>query len=46
MSQSQDVCITPSPYSIAEAIAAVIAACKDGAKVLDLCNLGDSVINK
>jgi hypothetical protein len=30
----------------AEAIAAVIEACKDGAKVVDLCKIGDDVINK
>jgi hypothetical protein len=30
----------------AEAIAAVIEACKDGAKVVDLCKVGDDVITK
>jgi methionine aminopeptidase len=30
----------------AEAIAAVIEACKDGAKVVDLCKIGDDLINK
>ncbi|KAF6260545.1 peptidase M24, structural domain-containing protein [Scenedesmus sp. NREL 46B-D3] len=29
-----------------KAIAAVIEACKDGAKVVDLCKVGDDVINK
>lgn len=29
-----------------KAIAAVIAECKDGAKVLDICNIGDALINK
>uniref|UniRef100_A0A383VYP8 Peptidase M24 domain-containing protein n=2 Tax=Tetradesmus obliquus TaxID=3088 RepID=A0A383VYP8_TETOB len=29
-----------------KAIAAVIEACKDGAKVVDLCKIGDDVINK
>ena len=29
-----------------KAIAAVIAAAKDGAKVIDLCRLGDDLITK
>jgi hypothetical protein len=32
--------------SCAEAIAAVIAQCKDGAKVLDLCQLGDDIVSQ
>jgi methionine aminopeptidase len=30
----------------AEAITAVVEAAKDGAKVVDLCRIGDDVINK
>ena len=33
-------------HDFAEAIAAVVEACKDGAKVVDLCRVGDDVINK
>jgi len=32
--------------STTEAIAAVVDACKDGAKVVDLCRLGDETITK
>jgi methionine aminopeptidase len=31
---------------LAEALAAVVEACKDGAKCVDLCRIGDDVINK
>jgi predicted transcriptional regulator len=31
---------------LAEAIVAVVEAAKDGAKVVDLCRIGDDVINK
>lgn len=34
------------PELRAEAIAAVVEACKDGAKIVDLCKLGDDTINK
>ena len=30
----------------AEAIAAVVDACKDGANVVDVCRVGDDVIQK
>ncbi len=30
----------------AEALAAVIAACKPGAKVVEVCDLGDNIINE
>ncbi len=32
--------------STAEALAAVVVACKDGAKIVDVCNVGDDLINK
>jgi methionine aminopeptidase len=35
----------PSPPS-ADALAAVIAACKAGAKIVDLCDLGDNFMNE
>lgn len=34
------------PPSPADALAAVIAACKPGAKIVDLCDLGDNYMNE
>jgi hypothetical protein len=36
----------PDCVVFAEAITAVVEAAKDGAKVVDLCRIGDDVINK
>lgn len=38
-------CVLCSPRA-AEALAAVVEATKDGAKVVDLCRIGDDVITK
>jgi hypothetical protein len=33
-------------WAVAEAVAAVIAACKDGARVLELCKMTDDLMVK
>ena len=38
--------VSASPVSFAEALAACIAACKPGAKVADICGLGDKTIEE
>lgn len=39
-------CLTQLLCTHAEAIVKVLAACQEGAKVVDLCQLGDSTINE